>query len=328
MDKFLQAIVARLLKTNAFSITQIEQIKLVIAEVGQNYQISDGKYEVLAADPFHPPGYEEYFADRIMAGMSVKTINMYKYQVDRFLVSVHKNLADITAQDIALYIYKQRANGHISEVSANNMRRCLCTFFLWLFNNGYISKNIAVNVSPIKEPYRKADTLTPEEFEKIMSACTCKRDRAMIAVAAGSGIRRAEITGLLKENVNMQDGRFTIIGKGNKERTCFLTPRSKHELEEYLKERDDDSPYVFITKRDHKQLSVNGVNYLLKQIGERAGVKLHTHMLRHYFADTAHEADIDILDIARMLGHSSVSTTQIYISQNTNDLAYKHQRIR
>lgn len=328
MDKFLQAIVARLLKTNAFSITQIEQIKLVIAEVGQGFTLEDAKNELVTQDLMHPPGYEEYFANKIMQGMSVNTINMYKYQVDRFLLAVQKKLSDITSQDIALYLFKKRANGEISEVSANNARRCLLAFFVWLFNNGYMSKNIAVNVSPIKEPYRKADTMNAEEFEKLMSACKCQRDRALIAVTAGSGIRRGEISGLLRKDVDMQHGEFNVIGKGNKERTCFLTPRAKHELEQYLKTRDDDSPYLFVSQRTHKQLSPRGINFITKEIGKRAGIAFHTHMLRHYFADTAHEADIDVLDIARMLGHSSVNTTQIYINQNTADLAYKHQRIR
>ena len=328
MDKFVQSIMAVLIKNQHFTPQQLTEIKVAIANVGKSFKVERIDNAVVTQDYFKPAGYEEYFADKIMAGMSIKTINMYKYQIDKFLLSVQKPSEAITGQDIALYIYNKRINDKISEVSANNIRRCLSTFFIWLFNNGYISKNIAVNVSPIKEPYRKADTLTAEEFERVMGACTCQRDRAMIAVAAGSGIRRGEICGLLKSQIDMDNNKFSVIGKGNKERTCFLTPRAKHELEQYMKERDDDSPYVFVTKRGHQQMALNGINYVLKQIGDRAGIKFHTHMLRHYFADTAHEANIDILDISRFLGHSSVSTTQIYISQNVDDLAYKHQRIR
>jgi len=328
MDKFIKSVIAVLMRNQHFTPQQMMEIQMAIAQVAQDYKIETAKNAIVTQDFFHPAGYEEYFADKIMAGMSVKTIEMYKYQIDRFLLEVRKPINEISGQDIALYIYKKRANGNISEVSANNIRRCLTTFFAWMFNHEYISKNIAVNVSPIKEPYRKADTMSADEFEKLMGACTCQRDRAIVAVAAGSGIRRSEICGLLKSQMDMKENKFTVIGKGNKERTCFLTPRAKHELEEYMKTRDDDSPYVFVTQRTHKQIAVRGMNFITKQIGQRAGIKFHTHMLRHYFADTAHEANIDILDISRMLGHSSVSTTQIYISQNTDDLAIKHQRIR
>ena len=329
MEKIIDAVMLRLSKTEKFDTEKLMVVRFALAEVLNNYKLTEIKNEVAPADLLNPPGYQEFFVDKIMQGMSKKTIDMYKYCIDRFLAKMHKPIERITGDDIALYLYSKRTTEKASERYTNNLRRYLSTFFRWLFEHEYIAKNPMIHVKPVKVPARVKHQLTVEEFEMLMKNTATQRDRAMFAVMAGSGLRRGEVCDMKRSNLDLENNRFTIVGKGNKERTCFLTSRAKMELRLYLQSRDDDSDYVFVRSRfPHDQLSVQGINYIIGQTGKRAGLQVHPHMLRHYFAGCAHDANIDVVDIARMMGHASISTTQIYIASDPDDLAYKHRRLR
>ena len=145
-----------------------------------------------------------------------------------------------------------------------------------------------------------------------------QRDRALLAVIAGSGIRNGEACTMLRNRLDLEGKRFYVTGKGNKERVCFLTPRAKYELKKYLNMRTDDSPYVFVSlNKNHSQIHTHCIEAVLRKAGEKVGIHAYPHKLRHFFADNAHEAGIDVLDISRMLGHESVSTTEIYTHIDT-----------
>ena len=329
MDKLIDAVVLNLSKTGKFDSEALMTVRFVLNETLSNYEIKERKNELVEVDVLKPRGYEEFFADKIMCGTSPNTIKMYKYTVDKFLLKLHKPLERITGDDIAMYIYSKRVNENASERYSNNIRRFLSSFFSWLHTHEYIPKNPMLHVKAVKEPYRKGDTLTCEQFELLMKNAVRQRDRAILAVMGGSGLRRQELCDMLLKDLDLEHNKFIVIGKGNKERTCFLTSRAKMELKLYLAERKDDDSHVFVREwSPHKELTKTGLGAIIKRIGEDAGLEVHPHMLRHYFADCAHEADIDVVDIARMMGHASISTTQIYIANNVEDLAMKHHRLR
>lgn len=329
MEQLLNELLIKMQESNLFTISQMDFIKMALVEISEGYKVTLEKYQLVPSDYLMPNGYKEYFANKIMAGLSEETLKQYKYQIDRFLAYIKKPINDISSADIAMYVHRLRVINHNSATTANNTIRYLSSFFTWLSNNEFIAKNPMANVSSIKEPIRLHDNLTPEDFERIMKSITNQRNRAIIAVLAGSGVRRAELASMELSRLNLTDGVFTVIGKGNRERTCFLTPRAKYELANYLKTRRDDSPYVFVKERfPYAKMSPEGVTHLINKIGNDVGVKIHPHMFRHFFADNAHNANIDVLDISRLLGHASVNTTQIYIAENTHDLAYKHSKIR
>ena len=329
MEQVIDAIMVRLSTTNSLSVQQMEVIKYAVTDVLKDYTITPQKNQLVCKDVLTPPGYKEFFVDKIMQGLSDKSINQYKFQVDTFLRTVHKKIDDISSEDISIYIYNKKVNDHVSTCYQNNVRCCLSSFFGWMHDHGYIKKNPIRNVKAIKEKKVIKTGITSEELEKLMDAANTQRDKAIVAVLAGSGIRRSELCGMKLADLDLQAKRFKVCGKGNKERFCFLTPRAKYELERYLAERPSDSPYVFVSLRSpHDQLQPTSINRLMTKLGEKAGVQNHTHKLRHYFADNAHEAGLDVLDIARLMGHASIDTTRIYISQNVEDLAVKHSRIR
>ena len=329
MEQMIDAIMLRLNQSQKLSITEMDLVRHVIMDVIKDYEVKPMKHQIITTDLFCPKGYQEFFVDKIMQGLSDQTIKQYKFVVDSFLRSVCKRIETITSEDIAMYIYNKKVLDNVSTTYQNHIRHCLSAFFTWMYDHKYIPENPIRNVKGIKQKQIIKTGFTDEEFEKLMSAACCSRDRAILAVLAGSGIRRSELCGITFSDLDLQNKRFKVCGKGNKERTCFLTPRAKYELERYIQERTDDCPYVFVTlRKPYRQIDSDTLTDIVTKIGERAGVESYTHKLRHYFADNAHESGLDVLDIARLMGHASVNTTNIYISKNVNDLALKHSRIR
>lgn len=328
-EQFTDAVLIRLDTTSSFSAQQLTLIRDAIMEMADRYEITPKGNELVSYDCLQPEGYKAYLVIKKAEGLSDNSIKAYKHVIDRFLIAVMKPLENITTTDVQLYLYKKQNADMNQTTSVNNHRRILSGFFGWLYNGGWIQENPMRNVKPVKGLKKAYEPITSEQFELLMGKLSNARDRAIIAVIAGSGIRIGEACTMRLNRLDLEGRRFYVTGKGSKERLCFLTPRALYELKKYLKTRADDSPWVFVSRRaPHGKIRPSAVQHLLNGVSEEIGVRIYPHKLRHFFADNAHEAGLDILDISRLLGHESVDTTKIYLTSNVDDLAHKHMKLR
>ncbi|HEY5714114.1 MAG TPA: tyrosine-type recombinase/integrase [Candidatus Gracilibacteria bacterium] len=164
------------------------------------------------------------------------------------------------------------------------------------------------------------------------------RDRAIIEMLFSTGLRISELCALNQENLNLRTKEFSIIGKGKKVRAIFLTDRAVNYLEQYLALRDDTFPPLFInaktrpdefeTKGESRRLTRTAIEVMVRDRGRHAGITrpVTPHMLRHTFATTLLRNGADIRSVQEMLGHSSISTTQIYTHYANADLKKTHQK--
>lgn len=172
------------------------------------------------------------------------------------------------------------------------------------------------------------DILTPSEIEKFMRTCTrCDsgvRDKALIAVLAGSGLRITEALSLKEGDFDPDRGTLTVHrGKGGKRRVCGITPVAKAQLSVWLERRrglglNGRQPIFCQLKpgiRGNSMVSAN-VRQMFKRRGKKAGLdkRVHPHGLRHYFAYAMAEGGIPVHRISAQLGHSNVATTSTYIN--------------
>lgn len=328
-EQFTDAVLIRLDTTSSFSAQQLAMIREAITAVADRYVITPNGNEVVAYDCLQPEGYKAFLVIKKAEGLSDNSIKAYKHVIDRFLIAVMKPLENITTTDVQLYLYKKQNGDGNQATSVNNHRRILSGFFGWLHDGGWIQENPMRNIKPVKGLKKAYEPITSEQFELVMGKLKSPRDRAIVAVIAGSGIRIGEACSMRLNRLDLDGRRFYVTGKGNKERLCFLTPRALYELKKYLMTRVDDSPWVFVSRRaPHGKIRPSAIQHLLNEVSEELGFRIHPHKLRHFFADNAHEAGIDILDISRMLGHESVDTTKIYLTANADDLAHKHMKLR
>ena len=171
---------------------------------------------------------------------------------------------------------------------------------------------------------KEIEFLEREEMERLLLApkgekIESLRDKAILEMLFCSGLRVSELVALNRENFSLQKNEFTVEGKGNKRRVVFMSEPAQKALYQYLKKRRDPDPALFVrhhrTKSsDNLRLSVRTVQRIVKKYSIRAGItkSIHPHTLRHSFATDLLRNGADIRSVQALLGHSSISTTQIY----------------
>lgn len=169
--------------------------------------------------------------------------------------------------------------------------------------------------------------LRPEEIEAMMNHAGSLRNRCIISFLFTSGIRSSELKNL--DTTDVQGSQVYIRqGKGNTSRTVYISGSSKQLLEQYLAERTDRSNILFYSQQ-HGRLGINQVRGIIKLAALEAGIERNvtTHMMRHSFATTMIRQGADISYVQRLLGHQFVSTTQIYIHIENDELKMKHAEV-
>ena len=170
------------------------------------------------------------------------------------------------------------------------------------------------------------------------------RDKAILELLFSTGLRVSELAKLKKDNVNLKKEEFTVMGKGRKSRVVFLSEQARYWLQKYLEKRADPNPYLFIShdkrtlapkhlpamlrialqagkstlaqrdKDDEQSLTPRSIQRLVRKYARAAGITkpITPHTLRHSFATDLLQNGADIRSVQTMLGHSSITTTQIY----------------
>jgi len=206
----------------------------------------------------------------------------------------------------------------------------------------------AAKIELAKTGQRELTFLEPEEIAEIMNKPDLKtiaglRDRAILETLYSTGLRVSELTKLKRENVNIEKGEFAVKGKGDKVRIVYLSDAAKEWLERYLKDRHDDLPALFTkhTKRkdiedpdDFDKEEIVKASYLtprtiqriIQKYARAAGITKHVtpHTLRHSFATDLLANGADLRSVQELLGHSSVTTTQVYTHVTNKQLKEVH----
>lgn len=267
---------------------------------------------------------------------SLRTIESYGRALNAFFTwgKLHTP-ADITAEKVREYrLYLNRKeNGRGGTLKKNTQAYqaiVLRTFLKYLAKQD-VPVLAAEKIEIGKTPDRQVDFLEFAEVERLMEAAvgtTLKdlRDKAILELLFSSGLRVSELTGLDRHHLNLDKEEFSVRGKGSKLRIVFISPAAKTALKMYLDKRSDTDPALFIAygkvglvsvknaKRESKRLTQRSIQRLTKYYAKKAGIgkDVHPHTLRHSFATDLLVNGADIRSVQSMLGHASITTTQIY----------------
>lgn len=188
-----------------------------------------------------------------------------------------------------------------------------------------------------KTQRKEIEFLEKEEIERLLStpkgtSLESLRDRAILEILFSSGLRVSELVSLNRENFSLANNEFAIEGKGGKRRVVFLSEAAQKALYMYLKKRQDVDEALLVrhhkTKNDSNlRLSVRTVQRIVKKYAIKAGITkdIHPHTLRHSFATDLLRNGADIRSVQMMLGHSSISTTQVYTHITDKHLKEIHE---
>lgn len=282
---------------------------------------------------------------RLQKRYSLNTVDSYLRDINMFLE--YMNNQNYTLQSVdTILIRNFLANETIKQKSKrSNARRIIALrgFFNYLVKNDIVSSNPFLVVTNPKIDKTLPDFLYIEEVNKLLEENSkrddllASRDQAILELLFASGLRVSELTNLTLQNLNIKSRIMNIIGKGNKQRRVPFSISAQKSLEKYLDTTrkiilekngiEKGSPYVFLNDKG-SQLTSRGVEYILNSIEQKTGLNLslHPHKLRHTFATHLMNKGLDIRTIQELMGHSSLSSTQVYTHVSNQKMMDEYQK--
>lgn len=281
---------------------------------------------------------ELFLHEQKARGNTLKTIKDYEQNLKYFLdftKNIEVELIDkTTILEYIVYLREKPKNlGHknkivkedvkISSVTIQSYVRHLKVFLVWLYENEYISVDLAHKFKLPKAKKEIIKILSDEEIKSIFNACkysnNALRDKLIISLMLHSGLRASEVVFLDKRNYDSKNKLFTVFGKGQKERIVPIGKTTANYLEEYIAEENKNYKYVrqnyLFVNDNNERMTYNTLRLMINRIKKRSKVKrLHPHLLRHTFATRyLMKTKGDISSLKAILGHTSLKIVENYL---------------
>jgi len=282
----------------------------------------------------------------IERGRSSKTVENYSHYISRFLDwTGAKEPSDITLDmarkyRIQLNRFVNEKGSPLKKITQNYHVIALRNFLRYMAKRD-IATLSAEKIEVGKNPSQEIEFLEADELERLLASAEGSdikslRDKAILELLFSTGLRVSELTSTLREQVNLSRQEFSVRGKGDKVRIVFVSDSAKNALKKYLDKRTDLDPFLFIrfskngnvSLEKNRRLTPRSVQRIVKQYALKAGIvkDVHPHTLRHSFATDLLSNGADIRSVQAMLGHSSITTTQIYTHITNKQLKDIHKK--
>lgn len=272
----------------------------------------------------------------IEKNVSAHTLLNYRIDLKQLRVFIEaKDVWHINRLDIRKYLafLKER---NLKKRSISRKMSCLRSFFKFLLREGYIAANPLSDIASPKIEKTLPIFLDVDKVVKLLespeqSTLLGLRDRAILETLYSTGIRVGELIGLSIERIDFIAGMIKVYAKGKKERLVPIGDKALRAIRAYLIERkttpQKENPALFLN-RDDKRLSVEGVHKLLNKYIERTALKdkISAHTLRHSFATHLLDRGADLRSVQELLGHATLSTTQIYTHITTQRMKSVYEK--
>ncbi|MBQ2644041.1 tyrosine recombinase XerD [bacterium] len=254
-------------------------------------------------------------------GLAENTILAYQNDLKNFCEFLNSlnidDINEITRTHINMYIKELRLQG-LKPTSIIRKIASIRGWFSWLNINGDINSNPSLALEPPKIIKKLPKVLSVEEIEKILTLNLSILERAIFELLYACGLRVSELSDLKINNLDLKSGFIRCIGKGSKERIIPIGKNAIKAVKKYLQEREYlckkfnlNSKILFFNENGHK-ISRQYVYNFIKKVSAEIGKKSSPHTIRHSFATHLLENGADLRIVQELLGHSDVSTTQLY----------------
>ena len=269
-----------------------------------------------------------FLISKKLQGLSERSLKIYRREIEKMLYAINKEYSLINSNDIKYYLACMQLKGTCSSVTIDNTRRFLSTFFQYLEDEEYINKNPLKKIKKIKQKGTVKKSFSYEEIERLKLNCKSKFEIAIVEVLLSTGVRANELVNMKIEDMKIETNEIKVLGKGNKERIVYLNSSSKIRLLDYLNSKKIKSKYLFSKSYAPEEgMSGDYIRNTIKSLGKRAGIEdVHPHRFRRTCATIAYKRGMAMEEISKMLGHSSLSTTQIYVTVDDSDVKKSHEK--
>ena len=302
-----------------------QTVERILVELLQDYTVVKNETSLTISDI--PEKITMYLQAKKLEGLSDLTLQNYFYFLRRLSEHTHKQVRDITLNDLRMFLYVECEG--IKPSTANTKVAYLQSFFKWMVDEEIIDKDPSRKLTQVRLPKRLRNSLTIEEIEKLRLACIDTRERALLELLFSTGCRLSEVVGINVEDLNYQELSIRVIGKGNKERIVYFNTKAKVHIENYIKERPGYSEALFVTsKKPYKRVGCRGIQLIINKIADRAGFdkSVFPHLFRHSMATLTLQNGASIITIQKLLGHSNVTTTEKYAQANMENVKFEYKQ--
>ena len=243
------------------------------------------------------------------------------------MMEMYEFLDDNQIRELKKVLNSVFENCELQEKTLKNVRSVYSSFFAWLRDRERIQRNPMLLVEDVKVEKIIHKPYSDEEREKIFRACENIRDKALIEFLYSTAVRVSELTRLNISDVRINTKDMIVYGKGGKERVVYLNDKASMYLLEYLKSREDDNPALFVgSKHPNNRMTKAGVEYVIRKIGEKAGVKkAHPHRFRRTSITNALNRGMPLVEAVIFAGHSKPETTLLYSETDQESVRYHHK---
>lgn len=277
------------------------------------------------------------YYEEVILGKSSNTIRSYRRDILQFMeyideyeeIRTFEDVEMLTIRSFIAYLnsderLKKKKNVKVvSKRSINRKISALRTFFKYLQEKKVIQTNKVMYVNMPKFEKELPNVLSKDDLNKMRSVINTEkitgiRDRLIIELLYSSGIRASELINLNEYVIDFNEREMRIVGKGDKERITFFSRNAKKWLEKYIEEKKKEyknySKEILITNSKGKKLTTRSLRRLISNHATEAGLQKEVtpHVFRHSFATELLNNGVDIRYLQELLGHSSISTTQVY----------------
>ena len=271
---------------------------------------------------------DSFVSAKHIEGCSDKSLKYYRDTIESMVVGIGKNVRSIQTDDLRKYLTDYQEKRKSSRVTIDNIRRILSSFFSWLEDEDHILKSPIRRIHKVKTPTNIKETYTDEELEKMRDSCSELRDLAIIDLLASTGMRIGEMVLLNRDDINFNERECIVFGKGDKERVVYFDARAKIHLQQYLDNRSDDDPALFVSlKAPFSRIKIGGIESRLRKIGKQLNIdKVHPHKFRRTLATIAIDKGMPIEQLQKLLGHKRIDTTLHYAMVKQSNVKQAHRK--
>jgi integrase/recombinase XerD len=248
----------------------------------------------------------------ILRGFSDQTIKSYFYNVKKFLDFIDKSRLNLDNNSVRSYLLTLN-------LSVNSMRlqyASISFFFREILKKPFTTKEIPVK----KKEKSLPKVLSKEQIKKLIDTTDNLKHKIILKILYSSGLRLSELLNLKKSDIDFDRNIIYVKkGKGKKDRITLMSKNLRLDLLKYYSQNIFRTEYIFEGRKG--KYTKKSVQKVLDQAGKKVGIKVTAHMLRHSFATHLLESGTDIRHIQKLLGHSDLSTTEIYTHISNKDLS-------
>lgn len=264
---------------------------------------------------------------------SPHTINAYARDMQRLIETLedqgHGMWADAQADTIRDAMVTARKT-HLAPKSIQRILSSWRSFFTYLLQQNLVKLNPVDGIRAPKSPRKLPNSLDPDQISQVLNATIMSddpmamRDKAMLELTYSCGLRLAELASLNVFDIDLTDASLIVTGKGNKTRQLPIGRQAITALKSWLQQcgqlKCHDANALFINHRGQR-MGVRGIQMRMANMAAAHGQHIHPHMLRHSFASHLLQSSGDLRAVQELLGHSNISTTQVYTHLDYQHLA-------